>query len=256
MKKILFVIMVFFATVGSANAGEAYLGVDLRSLDYDSNGFEADLIAVTGKVGYKFIDYLSIEGFIGLGVSDDETGSGISLTKLEVDRISGVFIKGEYPINEKFSIYGLVGKTEVKMTAENSLLPATTDTTDDTSFGAGAQFNFKDNMSLSLDYNKYIDKSFGSEDNFKKLFFNATKSVEGSGWGILAYQPDADKLVVLQAEKHHNQSQWVSMPILVCDVWEHAYYLNYQNKRGDYINGFMKVVNWDNVSALLDGYLK
>lgn len=102
---------------------------------------------------------------------------------------------------------------------------------------------------------KYMNKSFGSENNFRKLFFNATKSVEGSGWGILAYQPDADKLVVLQAEKHHNQSQWVSVPILACDVWEHAYYLKYQNKRGDYINGFMEVVNWNKVSELLENQL-
>ncbi len=108
---------------------------------------------------------------------------------------------------------------------------------------------------MSATLKKYINKSFGSEDNFRKLFFNATKSVEGSGWGIVAYQPDADKLVVLQAEKHHNQSQWVSVPILVCDVWEHAYYLKYQNMRGDYINGFMEVVNWDNVSELLESYL-
>ncbi len=102
---------------------------------------------------------------------------------------------------------------------------------------------------------KYINKSFGSFDNFKKLFFNATKTVEGSGWGILAYQPDADKLIVLQAEKHHNQTQWVSVPILVCDVWEHAYYLKYQNMRGDYINGFMEVINWDKVSELLENQL-
>ena len=159
MKRIVFVVMLFFATVGNVYAGETYLGVDLRSLDYESRGFEADLYAVTGKVGYKFIDYLSIEGFIGLGVSDDETGSGITLTNLEVDRISGLFIKGAYPINEKFSIYGLLGQTEVKMTAENQLSTAT-DTTNDTSFGAGAQFNFNNNMSLSLEYIKYIDKSF------------------------------------------------------------------------------------------------
>ncbi len=101
----------------------------------------------------------------------------------------------------------------------------------------------------------YINKSFGSFTGFKNLFFNATKSVEGSGWGILAYQPAADKLVVLQAEKHHNQSQWVSIPILVCDVWEHAYYLNYQNKRGDYINGFFEVINWKKVSELLEEHL-
>lgn len=107
----------------------------------------------------------------------------------------------------------------------------------------------------SASLEKYLVKSFGSFENFKKLFFNATSSVEGSGWGILAYQPAADKLVVLQAEKHHNQSQWVSIPILVCDVWEHAYYLNYQNRRGDYINGFLEVVNWDKVSELLENQL-
>jgi len=101
----------------------------------------------------------------------------------------------------------------------------------------------------------YINKSFGSFDRFIDLFFNATKSVEGSGWGILAYEPTGDQLVVLQAEKHHNQSQWVSIPLLVCDVWEHAYYLNYQNKRGDYIKGFLEVVNWENVSENLDKVL-
>lgn len=103
--------------------------------------------------------------------------------------------------------------------------------------------------------NDYIAKSFGSYEAFEKLFFNATKSVEGSGWGLLAYEPHADKLVVLQAEKHHNQSQWVSVPILACDVWEHAYYLKYQNKRGDYVKEFMKVINWEKVSELLENQL-
>jgi len=100
--------------------------------------------------------------------------------------------------------------------------------------------------------NKYIDKSFGSFDKFISLFKAATGAVEGSGWGILAYQPDADQLVVLQAEKHHNQTQWVSLPILACDVWEHAYYLKYQNKRGEYINNFLEVVDWNNVSENLE----
>ena len=103
---------------------------------------------------------------------------------------------------------------------------------------------------------QYVNKGFGSFDRFKKLYAAATQSVEGSGWGILAYQPDADKLVVLQAEKHQNQSQWVSIPILVCDVWEHAYYLKYQNKRGDYINGFLNVVNWNAVSQRFEKLLE
>jgi superoxide dismutase, Fe-Mn family len=99
---------------------------------------------------------------------------------------------------------------------------------------------------------KYIDKSFGSNDNFIKLFKAASSQVEGSGWGILAYQPLADKLVVLSAEKHQNQGQWISLPILVLDVWEHAYYLTYQNKRADYVEAFLKVVNWKNVSQRLE----
>lgn len=99
---------------------------------------------------------------------------------------------------------------------------------------------------------QYINKSFGSFDRFINLYINATKSVEGSGWGILAYEPNGDTLVVLQAEKHQNQTQWLTIPLLVCDVWEHAYYLKYQNKRADYVKGFLEVVNWEDVSNNLD----
>jgi Fe-Mn family superoxide dismutase len=102
---------------------------------------------------------------------------------------------------------------------------------------------------------EYINKSFGSFDRFKDLFFNATKAVEGSGWGILAYEAVGDQLVVLQAEKHHNLTQWITVPLLACDVWEHAYYLKYQNKRADYVKGFMEVVNWEDVSARLEELL-
>lgn len=102
---------------------------------------------------------------------------------------------------------------------------------------------------------KYINKSFGSFKKFESYFFAATKSVEGSGWGVLAYQPPADKMVILQTEKHQNQSQWINIPVLVCDVWEHAYYLKYQNKRGDYIKAFMEIVNWKNVSKRLENHV-
>jgi Fe-Mn family superoxide dismutase len=97
-----------------------------------------------------------------------------------------------------------------------------------------------------------LGKDFGSYDGFVKLFKAASKSVEGSGWGIMGYQPHADKLVVLSAEKHQNQSQWVTYPILVLDVWEHAYYLKYQNKRADYVDAFFNVINWNDVSKRLE----
>lgn len=92
---------------------------------------------------------------------------------------------------------------------------------------------------------KEIESEFGSMDGFKGQMTNASKTVQGSGWGILGWQPMGGKLVILQAEKHQNLSQWNVIPILALDVWEHAYYLKYQNKRGDYIDNWWDVVNWD-----------
>jgi len=95
---------------------------------------------------------------------------------------------------------------------------------------------------------KAIEKQFGSYDAFKGLFLAATNAVAGSGWGILAYRKDDDALVALQAEKHENLAQWGVTPILVLDVWEHAYYLKYQNKRPEWTKAFMEhLVSWDDV---------
>lgn len=92
-----------------------------------------------------------------------------------------------------------------------------------------------------------IAKSFGGLDPFRAQFSAASNAVEGSGWGILAYEPYRGHLVVLQAEKHQDLTIWGSYPLLVCDVWEHAYYLKYQNRRGDYVSNFFKIINWDEV---------
>ncbi len=91
-------------------------------------------------------------------------------------------------------------------------------------------------------------KSFGGLDQCKTLFSAASKSVEGSGWGILGYLPMADSLVVLQAEKHQDLTVQGVVPLLVLDVWEHAYYLKYQNRRADYVAAFFNVIDWGNVS--------
>jgi superoxide dismutase, Fe-Mn family len=104
----------------------------------------------------------------------------------------------------------------------------------------------------SKQLNKYIDQSFGSYSNFESYFKASSKAVEGSGWGILAYEPHADKLVILQAEKHQNLTQWTTYPLLVIDVWEHSYYLKYQNDRKAYIDAFFNVINWDEVSKRLE----
>jgi Fe-Mn family superoxide dismutase len=91
---------------------------------------------------------------------------------------------------------------------------------------------------------KLIDESFGSFDACKAQFAAATKAVEASGWGVLAYEPASGRLMILQIEKHQDLTVWDVCPLLVCDVWEHAYYLQYQNRRPEWVDGFLKLANW------------
>jgi len=98
-----------------------------------------------------------------------------------------------------------------------------------------------------------IENDFESFASFKTQFLAATNSVQGSGWGVLAWQPLGQKLVILQAEKHQNLAQWGVVPVLVLDVWEHAYYLDYQNQRTDYTEAFFDVVNWTCVQDSFNG---
>jgi Fe-Mn family superoxide dismutase len=97
-----------------------------------------------------------------------------------------------------------------------------------------------------------INKVFGSFESFKKEFSNAAKSVEGSGWAILV-KDEKDNLYVFQIEKHNLMHIAGFKPLLVLDVWEHAYYLDYLNDRGKYVDNWWKVVNWDDVEKRLAG---
>ena len=99
------------------------------------------------------------------------------------------------------------------------------------------------------DLRSQIEKDFGSFEAFKKQFSAAAGAVEGSGWAMLVWEPNAGQLEVLTAEKHQNLTQWGVRPLLVLDVWEHAYYLKYQNKRPAYVEAWWNVVNWEDVSA-------
>ncbi len=103
---------------------------------------------------------------------------------------------------------------------------------------------------------KRIEKNFGSTNKMQGMIAKISKSIEGSGWGILAYQPYSDNLVVLQCENHHKLTLWGAVPLLVIDVWEHAYYLKYKNKRGDFVDALMNIINWDNVAQRYDIALK
>lgn len=86
--------------------------------------------------------------------------------------------------------------------------------------------------------------SFGSVEAFLAHFAAATKAVEASGWGVLACEPLAGRLLVTQCEKHQDLVVWGAVPLLVCDVWEHAYYLQYANDRAAWVDAFLKLANW------------
>ena len=96
-----------------------------------------------------------------------------------------------------------------------------------------------------------IAADFGSFDVFRAQFLATANAVQGSGWGMLAWQPTGQRLVALQAEKHQNMAEWGAVPVLVLDVWEHAYYLQYQNRRTEYTARFLDVVNWVDVAQRL-----
>jgi len=94
-----------------------------------------------------------------------------------------------------------------------------------------------------------LGRDFGSFEAFKAQFLAASKKVEGSGWGLLVYEPLGDRLLVLQVEKHQDLTIWGVVPLVACDVWEHAYYLQYRNRRADYVDNFFTLIDWPAVAG-------
>lgn len=99
---------------------------------------------------------------------------------------------------------------------------------------------------------KAIDAQFGSFDKFAAHFKAAAGAVEGGGWAHLVLEPASKRLIIIQMEKQQDMFLPGATPLLGIDVWEHAYYLRYQNRRADYVGAFMNVINWPQVGAWYD----
>ncbi|WP_447002108.1 superoxide dismutase [Saccharothrix isguenensis] len=97
-----------------------------------------------------------------------------------------------------------------------------------------------------------IDEHFGSFDAFAKQLSAVTTLVQGSGWGVLAWEPLSRRLVVEQVYDHHGNIGMNTSPLLVFDAWEHAYYLQYRNVRPDYVQKLWSLVNWTDVTRRFD----
>lgn len=93
-----------------------------------------------------------------------------------------------------------------------------------------------------------IDEFFGSFDAFRDQFTAVATTIQGSGWAILAYEPIAGNLVIEQMYDQQNGVPVATIPLLQLDMWEHAFYLDYQNVKADYVKAFWNIVNWADVT--------
>ncbi len=101
-----------------------------------------------------------------------------------------------------------------------------------------------------------IKRDFGSFGKFAKQFTLAATKVEGSGWGWLVYEPVSRQLMITQVQNQQDMMIAGAVPLLGVDVWEHAYYLKYQNRRGDYVEAFMRIIDWEEISRRLEAARK
>lgn len=102
---------------------------------------------------------------------------------------------------------------------------------------------------------KKIVEEYGSFERFKKLFSATANGVEGSGWAALAYCKKTARPFIMQVEKHNTNVYPNFRLVLALDVWEHAYYLDYQNNRGKFVEAWWNLVNWEEANKLLEKIL-
>lgn len=98
-----------------------------------------------------------------------------------------------------------------------------------------------------------IDQDFGSFEAFKKQLNEAAKGIQGSGWAALAYEPLGGKLLTLQVYDHQSNLPLGAVPLLLLDMWEHAFYLQYKNVKADYVDAYWNIINWADVAKRLAG---
>lgn len=101
----------------------------------------------------------------------------------------------------------------------------------------------------------YIKKDFGSFERFKKEFTQVAVGVEGSGWAALTLCRRTNRIFIMQIEKHNVNVIPGFRIMMVLDVWEHAYYLDYQNRRPEFVDAFWNLVNWDEVNKRTETWL-
>ena len=96
-----------------------------------------------------------------------------------------------------------------------------------------------------------VDETFGGFEVFQAQLSAAAKGVQGSGWALASWDPLGSRVVVQQVYDHQGNHGQGTVPLLAIDVWEHAYYLQYENRRPDYVEAIWNLVDWNNVATRL-----
>jgi Fe-Mn family superoxide dismutase len=97
-----------------------------------------------------------------------------------------------------------------------------------------------------------IDDAFGSFDKFQAQFNAVATTIQGNGWAALSWDPIGKTLITQQLRDHHNNLILPTVPILLVDVWEHAFYLDYKNVKADYVKALWNIYNWAEISKRFD----
>ena len=97
-----------------------------------------------------------------------------------------------------------------------------------------------------------IDAAFGSWDKFQAQFTAVATTIQGNGWAALSWDPVGKTLITQQLRDHHNNLILPTVPVLLVDVWEHAFYLDYKNVKADYVKALWNVYNWAEISKRFD----
>jgi Fe-Mn family superoxide dismutase len=170
--------------------------------------------------------------------------------KIHFEKHHQAYIKGANTILEKME---KARKEDIELDMKSTLK--------ELSFNLGGHLLhslFWGNLAPAGDYHKpkgilenAINSEFGSLERFNKEFTQAAVSVEGSGWAALTYCRQTQRLLIMQIEKHNVNVYPMFRIILVLDVFEHAYYLDYKNERAKFVDAFWHIVNWREVDKRL-----
>ncbi len=97
-----------------------------------------------------------------------------------------------------------------------------------------------------------IDDTFGGFEVFRQQMTEAATAIQGSGWALASWEPLAARLMIHQVHDHQGEHGQGTVPLLAIDAWEHAYYLQYENRKADYFDAIWNVVNWSDVAQRLE----